>query len=77
MQVVQDEVFGAVLSLLTFSTEEEVMRRANDSHFGLAGAVFTRSVVFSQSQISFSKGFHVLHASLYAMLLGAQELEHK
>ncbi|XP_066993265.1 4-trimethylaminobutyraldehyde dehydrogenase [Anabrus simplex] len=44
MRVVQEEVFGAVLSFLTFSTEEEVLKRANDTMFGLAGGVFTRDL---------------------------------
>lgn len=44
MQVVQEEVFGSVLALLEFDTEEEVLRRANDTKFGLAGAVFTKDV---------------------------------
>ena len=44
MTVVKEEVFGGVLSMLTFKTEEEVVRRANDTEFGLAGGVFTRSV---------------------------------
>ena len=38
------EVFGAVMSVLTFNNEEDVIARANDSEFGLAGGVFTRSV---------------------------------
>ena len=35
-------MFGSVLALLPFDTEEEAVRRANDTDFGLAGAVFTR-----------------------------------
>ncbi|WAQ98098.1 AL9A1-like protein [Mya arenaria] len=37
MQVVRDEVFGSILSLLVFDEEEEVLARANDTEFGLAG----------------------------------------
>jgi len=44
MRVVKEEVFGSVLSLLTFKTEEEVVRRANDTEFGLAGGLFTRDL---------------------------------
>ncbi|GFR59098.1 betaine aldehyde dehydrogenase [Elysia marginata] len=44
MRVVREEVFGPVLSLLTFKSEEEVIARANDSEFGLAGGVFTRDL---------------------------------
>lgn len=42
MTVVREEVFGSVLSILTFDSEEEVIRRANDSEFGLAGGIFTK-----------------------------------
>ena len=42
MTVVKEEVFGAVLGLLPFDNEEEVIRRANNTRFGLAGGVFTR-----------------------------------
>lgn len=37
----REEVFGPVLVLHTFETEEEVLRRANDSEYGLFSAVFT------------------------------------
>jgi acyl-CoA reductase-like NAD-dependent aldehyde dehydrogenase len=43
-EIVKEEVFGAVMCLLKFSSEEEVVHRANDTKFGLAGAVFTRDV---------------------------------
>ena len=42
MQVAREEIFGSVASLFSFSTEEEVIRRANDTPFGLAGGVFTQ-----------------------------------
>jgi len=41
MTVAQQEVFGSVMSVLDFDTEEEVLARANDTEFGLAGGVFT------------------------------------
>ena len=37
MEVVRDEVFGSVACVLPFDTEEEAVRRANDTPFGLAG----------------------------------------
>ncbi len=37
MEAVRDEIFGSVAAVLTFKTEEEVIRRANDTPFGLAG----------------------------------------
>lgn len=42
MEVVREEVFGAVACVLPFDSEEEVIRRANDTPFGLGGGVFTR-----------------------------------
>lgn len=37
MEVVKEEVFGSVACVLPFDNEEEVVRRANDTSFGLAG----------------------------------------
>ena len=42
MEFVRDEVFGPLMSVLSFKTEEEALARANATHFGLAGAVFTK-----------------------------------
>ncbi|KAM9844462.1 4-trimethylaminobutyraldehyde dehydrogenase B [Aulostomus maculatus] len=44
MSCVKEEIFGPVMSLLSFETEEEVLRRANDTTLGLAAGVFTRDV---------------------------------
>ena len=41
MTIAREEIFGPVLSVLDFETEEEVMARANDTEFGLAAGVFT------------------------------------
>jgi betaine-aldehyde dehydrogenase len=42
MSVTQDESFGPVLTVETFSTEDEAVAIANDSTYGLAGAVWTQ-----------------------------------
>ncbi|XP_010550673.1 PREDICTED: betaine aldehyde dehydrogenase 2, mitochondrial [Tarenaya hassleriana] len=41
MQIWKEEVFGPVLCVKTFSTEDEAIRLANDSEYGLAGAVLS------------------------------------
>ena len=41
MTIAQEEVFGPLMSVLTFDTEEEVTLRANSTEFGLAAGVFT------------------------------------
>lgn len=38
----QEETFGPTLPIATFSTEEEAIRLANDSEFGLTASVWTR-----------------------------------
>ena len=39
-----DEIFGPVAPVVTFETDEEALELANDSEYGLAGGVYTRSI---------------------------------
>ena len=44
MTIAKEEIFGPVLSVLDFDSEEEAVRRANDTEFGLAASVFTNDL---------------------------------
>jgi betaine-aldehyde dehydrogenase len=52
MEICKEEIFGPVLSILTFDTEEEVIERANDTVYGLAAGVFTNDI---------KRGHRVIH----------------
>lgn len=41
MTIVREEIFGPVVTVQTFKTEQEAVAMANDTPYGLAGAVFT------------------------------------
>nr|WP_152452392.1 betaine-aldehyde dehydrogenase [Roseivivax sp. THAF197b] len=44
MTIAREEIFGPVLSVFEFETEEEGIARANDTPFGLSAGVFTRDI---------------------------------
>ncbi|WP_115719306.1 betaine-aldehyde dehydrogenase [Gallaecimonas mangrovi] len=52
MALATDEIFGPVMSILTFKEEAEVIARANNTDFGLAAAVFTSDL---------KRGHRVIH----------------
>jgi betaine-aldehyde dehydrogenase len=44
MRIAREEIFGPVMSVLSFDGEDEVLARANDTEFGLSAGVFTRDL---------------------------------
>jgi len=44
MQIAQEEIFGPVSCVLKFSDMEDVIKRANNTRYGLAAAVFTKDI---------------------------------
>ncbi len=44
MTIAREEIFGPVMAVLDFDSEEEVISRANATPFGLAGGVFTQDI---------------------------------
>ena len=43
MKITREEIFGPVMTIQTFKTEEEALKKANDTDYGLAGGVFTEN----------------------------------
>ena len=44
MRIAKEEIFGPVQSIFKFKTLEEVVERANNTQYGLGGAVFTKDI---------------------------------
>jgi betaine-aldehyde dehydrogenase len=51
MRIVTEEIFGPVMSILTFEDEKEVIERANNSDYGLAAGVFTANMALANRVI--------------------------
>ena len=52
MEICKEEIFGPVLSILSFDSEEEVIARANNTPYGLSAGVFTNDL---------KRGHRVIH----------------
>lgn len=44
MKIFQEEIFGPVVSVITYKDEDDAVKKANDSDYGLSGAVFSADV---------------------------------
>ncbi|RSM06220.1 hypothetical protein CEP52_005855 [Fusarium oligoseptatum] len=44
MKIYREEVFGPLVAISSFSTEEEAIERANDTFYGLGAAIFTENI---------------------------------
>ena len=52
MKIVREEIFGPVVTIQTFRTEQEAIDMANDTPYGLAGGVFTSDITRAHRVIS-------------------------
>lgn len=52
MRIMREEIFGPVMSVTTFTDEDEVVARANNTEFGLAAGIFTQNLARGHRVIS-------------------------
>ena len=57
MEIAREEIFGPVQVIMRFETVEEVIERANDSQYGLAGGVFTNNLDLALKVSNYSPVF--------------------
>jgi betaine-aldehyde dehydrogenase len=72
-EIVQNEVFGPVLAVLPFDTDEEALTMANDTKYGLAASIWTRDV-FRAMEAARTLNFG--HVQVNDHLMVASEMPH-
>ena len=66
MRIAQEEVFGPVASVIGFDTDEEAVRIANDSHYGLYGGIHSRDPAKAyEMALQLRTGGVVINGGLY------------
>ena len=64
MRIAREEIFGPVMSVLSFDGEDEAIARANDTEFGLSAGVFTRDLPRAHRVDRRAAGRHLLDQRL-------------
>ncbi len=69
MKIVQDEIFGPVVTIHKFSDEKDVIRQANDTTYGLAAGIHTKDYETGCPRHEQAQGRHHLgqHVQLCAL----------
>ena len=75
MRIMREEIFGPVVVLVKFKTEEEALKMANDSTYGLSSNVLTQNLnrairvahALEAGQVFVSRTFHRHHDNANAM----------
>lgn len=79
MEIANTEIFGPVVAIQKFDDEDEVLKRANDTRFGLAGWLVTTNKISHEhchyfQDTSFRRTCRKLHEPLVCFKLGCWEL---
>ncbi|MFB5660189.1 aldehyde dehydrogenase [Alteribacillus sp. HJP-4] len=60
MNVIQDEIFGPVIPVMTYSTMDEVIKKANDTEYGLSSSIFSdnyHEIMRAANELKFGETF--------------------